>query len=41
VLRRAIHTLWIDLEEMELEWIPDIRAWQLNERHYGALQGLN
>jgi 2,3-bisphosphoglycerate-dependent phosphoglycerate mutase len=41
VLRRAIHTLWIVLEEMELEWIPVIRAWQLNERHYGALQGLN
>jgi 2,3-bisphosphoglycerate-dependent phosphoglycerate mutase len=41
VLKRAIHTLWIVLEEMELEWIPVIRAWQLNERHYGALQGLN
>ena len=41
VLRRAIHTLWIVLEEMSLEWIPVIRAWQLNERHYGALQGLN
>lgn len=41
VLRRAIKTLWIVLEEMELEWIPVVRAWQLNERHYGALQGLN
>ncbi len=41
VLKRAIKTLWIILEEMELEWIPVIRAWQLNERHYGALQGLN
>src|SRR4030065_150134 len=41
VLKRAIKTLWIVLETMELEWIPVIRAWQLNERHYGALQGLN
>ena len=41
VLKRAIKTLWIMLEEMDLEWIPVIRAWQLNERHYGALQGLN
>ena len=41
VLKRAIKTLWIVLEEMELEWIEVIRAWQLNERHYGALQGLN
>ncbi len=41
VLRRAIQTLWITLEEMQLEWIPVINAWQLNERHYGALQGLN
>ncbi|HLF75140.1 MAG TPA: 2,3-bisphosphoglycerate-dependent phosphoglycerate mutase, partial [Anaerolineales bacterium] len=41
VLRRAIHTLWIVLEEMNLEWIPVTNAWQLNERHYGALQGLN
>jgi 2,3-bisphosphoglycerate-dependent phosphoglycerate mutase len=41
VLRRAIKTLWIVLEEMALEWVPVIRAWQLNERHYGALQGLN
>jgi 2,3-bisphosphoglycerate-dependent phosphoglycerate mutase len=41
VLRRAIQTLWIVLEEMGLEWIPVVNAWQLNERHYGALQGLN
>jgi 2,3-bisphosphoglycerate-dependent phosphoglycerate mutase len=41
VLKRAIKTLWIILEEMNLEWIPVYRAWQLNERHYGALQGLN
>jgi len=41
VLRRAIQTLWIVLEEMNLEWIPESKAWQLNERHYGALQGLN
>lgn len=41
VLRRAIQTLWIILQEMNLEWIPVTKAWQLNERHYGALQGLN
>src|SRR4030065_2447828 len=41
VLKRAIKTLWIVMEEMDLEWIPVINAWQLNERHYGALQGLN
>ncbi len=41
VLKRAIKTLWIVMEEMELEWLPVVRAWQLNERHYGALQGLN
>lgn len=41
VLRRAIKTLWIIMEEMGLEWMPVYRAWQLNERHYGALQGLN
>ncbi len=41
VLRRAVQTLWIALEEMNLEWIPETNAWQLNERHYGALQGLN
>jgi 2,3-bisphosphoglycerate-dependent phosphoglycerate mutase len=41
VLKRAIKTLWIVMEDMELEWLPVINAWQLNERHYGALQGLN
>ena len=41
VLRRAIQTLWITLQEMNLEWIPVTKAWQLNERHYGSLQGLN
>jgi 2,3-bisphosphoglycerate-dependent phosphoglycerate mutase len=41
VLRRAIQTLWIVLQDMGLEWIPVTNAWQLNERHYGALQGLN
>lgn len=41
VLRRSIKTLWIALEELGLEWIPVVNAWQLNERHYGALQGLN
>ena len=41
VLKRAIKTLWIVIEEMDLEWLPVINAWQLNERHYGALQGLN
>nr|WP_269454860.1 2,3-diphosphoglycerate-dependent phosphoglycerate mutase [Methylomonas methanica] len=41
VLKRAIRTLNRIQEEMDLDWIPVIRAWQLNERHYGALQGLN
>jgi len=41
LLKRAIRTLWIVMDEMDLMWIPVIRAWQLNERHYGALQGLN
>ena len=41
VLKRAIRTLWITLDEMDLMWIPIIRNWRLNERHYGALQGLN
>ncbi len=41
VLRRAIQTLWSILQEMNLEWIPVEKAWQLNERHYGSLQGLN
>lgn len=41
VLKRAIKTLWLVQEEMDLEWLPVTRAWQLNERHYGNLQGLN
>ena len=41
VLKRAIKTLWIILEEMDLMWIPVYNTWRLNERHYGALQGLN
>lgn len=41
VLGRAIKTLWLCLETMELMWIPVHRSWRLNERHYGALQGLN
>jgi len=41
VLKRAIQTLWIILEDMDLMWIPVHRSWRLNERHYGALQGLN
>jgi 2,3-bisphosphoglycerate-dependent phosphoglycerate mutase len=41
LLKRAIRTLWITLDEMDLMWIPVHRSWQLNERHYGALQGLN
>jgi 2,3-bisphosphoglycerate-dependent phosphoglycerate mutase len=41
VLKRAIRTLWIALEEMDLIWIPVFHDWRLNERHYGALQGLN
>jgi 2,3-bisphosphoglycerate-dependent phosphoglycerate mutase len=41
VLKRAIRTLWIALDEMDLMWIPVINNWRLNERHYGALQGLN
>ena len=41
VLKRAIRTVWIALDEMDLLWIPVHRAWRLNERHYGALQGLN
>ena len=41
VLKRAIKTLWLVLEEMELMWIPVFRSWKLNERHYGALQGLD
>ena len=41
VLKRAIRTLWHVLDQMDLMWIPVIRDWRLNERHYGALQGLN
>jgi 2,3-bisphosphoglycerate-dependent phosphoglycerate mutase len=41
VLKRAIRTLWITLDQMDLMWIPVVRDWRLNERHYGALQGLN
>src|SRR6266705_44927 len=41
VLKRAIRTLWLALEEMDLMWIPVYKSWRLNERHYGALQGLN
>jgi 2,3-bisphosphoglycerate-dependent phosphoglycerate mutase len=41
VLKRAIRTLWIVQDEMDLMWIPVHRSWRLNERHYGALQGLN
>jgi 2,3-bisphosphoglycerate-dependent phosphoglycerate mutase len=41
VLKRAIRTLWTILDEMDLMWIPVYRTWRLNERHYGALQGLN
>jgi len=41
VLKRAIRTCWITLDELDLLWIPMIRNWRLNERHYGALQGLN
>ncbi len=41
VLKRAIRTLWYCMDEMDLMWIPVIRSWKLNERHYGDLQGLN
>lgn len=41
VLKRAIRTLWLVLDEMDLMWIPVVRSWRLNERHYGALQGLD
>jgi len=41
VLKRAIRTLWIALDQMDLMWIPVYRSWRLNERHYGALQGLD
>lgn len=41
VLKRAIRTCWITLDELDLLWVPVVRHWRLNERHYGALQGLN
>ncbi|MDD2331053.1 MAG: 2,3-bisphosphoglycerate-dependent phosphoglycerate mutase, partial [Candidatus Cloacimonetes bacterium] len=41
VLKRAIRTLWLTLDEMDLMWLPIHHDWRLNERHYGALQGLN
>ena len=41
VLKRAIHTLWYCLDEMDCTWLPVVKSWRLNERHYGALQGLN
>jgi 2,3-bisphosphoglycerate-dependent phosphoglycerate mutase len=41
LLKRAIRTLWITMDDMDLMWLPVHRSWRLNERHYGALQGLN
>lgn len=41
VLKRSIHTLWQILQDLELSWLPQEKSWRLNERHYGALQGLN
>jgi 2,3-bisphosphoglycerate-dependent phosphoglycerate mutase len=41
VLKRALRTTWLTLEQMDLLWIPEEKSWRLNERHYGALQGLN
>ncbi len=41
VLKRAIRTLWSTLDEMDLMWVPTVHSWRLNERHYGALQGLD
>ena len=41
VLKRAIRTLWITLDQMDLMWLPVVHSWRLNERHYGALQGLD
>ena len=41
VLKRSIRTMWIALEELDQMWLPVVRHWRLNERHYGALQGLN
>ena len=41
LLKRAVRTLWIVQDEMDLMWLPVKKSWRLNERHYGALQGLN
>ena len=41
VLKRAIRTLWLALDALDLMWLPVVHSWRLNERHYGALQGLN
>jgi 2,3-bisphosphoglycerate-dependent phosphoglycerate mutase len=41
VLKRAVRTLWIALEELDQTWLPEVKDWRLNERHYGDLQGLN
>src|SRR4029453_10681042 len=41
VPKRAIRALWFALEEMDRTWLPEVKSWRLNERHYGALQGLN
>lgn len=41
VLKRAIRTMWIILDGLDMMWLPFIKSWRLNERHYGALQGLN
>jgi 2,3-bisphosphoglycerate-dependent phosphoglycerate mutase len=41
VLKRAVRTLWISLEELDQTWLPEVKDWRLNERHYGDLQGLN
>ena len=41
VLKRAIHTLWYTLDEMDRTWLPVVKDYRLNERHYGGLQGLN
>ena len=41
VLKRAIRTLWLTLDEMDRTWLPVLKSWRLNERHYGGLQGLN
>jgi 2,3-bisphosphoglycerate-dependent phosphoglycerate mutase len=41
VLKRAIRTLWLALDELDQMWLPQVKDWRLNERHYGALQGLN